>query len=206
MVYNAFTLLWKRTVKLSIDSICLYFRPGCWPLKGWWNQTILFVSQSRDRFMRLKDGQAGPVLPHTRTRPIHITLLQVSAATTVTASTTTAPTITQTSPSVPAERGQEFLRAHVAAPAAGGAVFRHELPAPFFANSNGIFRPGFPTFQPPAHQHGSTPPAPAITTAIQNGTATNRRCSSFFINPSMHPSARPSPSTPSTKYTTFTRH
>ena len=61
----------------------------------------------------------------------------------------------------------EYLR-HSSTPTA----FRppHELPSPFFANSNGIFRPGFPAaYTPPAHHHSPVMQHSQMAAHMQNG-------------------------------------
>lgn len=60
-------------------------------------------------------------------------------------------------------------------PTPTGAAFRppHEITSPFFANSNGIFRPGFPTpYTPPAHIHPAVLQHSPIASQMQNGTFT----------------------------------
>lgn len=64
----------------------------------------------------------------------------------------------------------DFLRHQPPPPAAFRAA--PEFHAPFFANGNGLFRPGFAAYQHPAHHH----PAPAVLqhpplsgTAVTNG-------------------------------------
>lgn len=64
----------------------------------------------------------------------------------------------------------EYLRHATTTPT---TAFRqpHELPSPFFTNSNGIFRPGFPsTYQHPAHQHPPVIQHTPMTNTLQNGT------------------------------------
>ena len=52
----------------------------------------------------------------------------------------------------------------------------HELPSPFFSNSNGIFRPGFPTYQPPAHHHPPVVHAAAAAAAANSMHNGNGKC------------------------------
>jgi len=82
---------------------------------------------------------------------------------------------------IPEQRAAQFIQAGVSTTTA--ATFRapHELPSPFFSNSNGIFRPGFPAaYQSPAHHHNGGP-APQqqqtispIVAQLQNGTGITR--------------------------------
>ncbi|ESO94452.1 hypothetical protein LOTGIDRAFT_232295 [Lottia gigantea] len=45
-----------------------------------------------------------------------------------------------------------------------------EFPSPFFANGNGLFRPGFPGYQHPAHQHHTVLQHPVLqSSTVQNG-------------------------------------
>ncbi|XP_013413219.1 nucleolar protein 4 isoform X2 [Lingula anatina] len=46
----------------------------------------------------------------------------------------------------------------------------HELPQPFFANGNGLFRPAFPpAYQHPAHHHPPVIQHPQLANSVQNG-------------------------------------
>jgi hypothetical protein len=95
---------------------------------------------------------------------------QTSSSPSSSASTTNA-TTQQTPPHLERALGAgaaDYLR-HAGVPPSS---FRppHELPSPFFANSNGIFRPGFPTYQPPAHHHPPVIQHTQMATQLQNGT------------------------------------
>ncbi|XP_041358922.1 nucleolar protein 4-like isoform X2 [Gigantopelta aegis] len=60
----------------------------------------------------------------------------------------------------------DFLRHQIPPPA-----FRPppEFHPPFFANGNGLFRPGFPNYQHPAHHHPPVIQHPLQTNSVQNG-------------------------------------
>lgn len=113
-------------------------------------------------------AQPSPPPPRSETKESRDQLRETSQS----AHTSTTPTPSHVDRHTPVNVSTpEFIR-HTPT-----AAFRPppEFP-PFFSNGNGLFRPGFPGYQHPAHHHPSVLHSPIQPATLQNGKASRGKC------------------------------